>query len=77
MEQKYYDSIDHQVFTKWKKDSKEGISYNSLEGAKSRKHRMGPHILTHQVCNTKMDRLSSSSTDIPSDYIQLSKAMCK
>jgi hypothetical protein len=30
MEQKYYDSIDHQVFTNGKKDSKEGISYNSF-----------------------------------------------
>jgi hypothetical protein len=28
MGQKYYDSIDHQVFTNGKKDSKEGISYN-------------------------------------------------
>ncbi len=48
-----------------------------LEGAKSRKHRMGPHSLTHQVCNTKMEHLSYSSTDIPSDHIQLSKTMCK
>jgi hypothetical protein len=30
MEQKYYDSIDHQVFTNGKKDWKEGISYNSF-----------------------------------------------
>jgi hypothetical protein len=38
---------------------------------------MGPHSLTHQVCNTKLEYLSHSSTDIPSDHIQLSKTMCK
>jgi hypothetical protein len=41
MEQKYYDSIDHQVFTNGKKDSKEEISCNSFGRCKEQETQDG------------------------------------